>query len=357
MHFDYSVNGDLEKMTTPDGVTNYTYDALGNLIKVVTSGKTIEYVIDGRNRRVAKTVDGTVQYRLLYKDQLNPVAKVDADGNIDTLFMYGERSNVPSYLMKDGATYRVVFDHLGSVRLIVNSSTGEIVQQIEYSEFGKVLSDTNPGFQPFGFAGGLYDVETGLVRFGARDYLAEIGRWVSKDPIRFGGGTGNLYEYCGNDPVNFVDVSGFYPEENIFDTIEEAAIDALDTYLDTSIEMNREVGGFIMATGDGHYYATEGKLGEHDNVDIGDAPETAVGWYHTHGSKDENGDYCNFSTGDMIYTLYQRETLTNRGFNGDRFEKAFVGTPERGIKSQVFKITANKLSKPKVLRGPVSLPR
>jgi hypothetical protein len=41
-----------------------------------------------------------------------------------------------------------------------------------YDEFGRVLSNTNPGFQPFGFAGGIYEVDTGLVRFGARDYDA-----------------------------------------------------------------------------------------------------------------------------------------------------------------------------------------
>lgn len=47
--------------------------------------------------------------------------------------------------------------------------------------FGRVLADTNPGFQPFGFAGGLYDWDTKLVRFGARDYDSGIGRWVAKD--------------------------------------------------------------------------------------------------------------------------------------------------------------------------------
>ncbi|KMQ52296.1 Rhs family protein [Chitinispirillum alkaliphilum] len=46
------------------------------------------------------------------------------------------------------------------------------------------------------------------MRFGARDYDAESGRWTAKDPIRFAGGDGNLYRYCGNDPVNFIDPSG-----------------------------------------------------------------------------------------------------------------------------------------------------
>ena len=80
-------------------------------------------------------------------------------------------------------------------------------QALEYDDFGNVTRDTAPGFQPFGFAGGLYDVDTGLVRFGARDYDPTIGRWTSKDPIGFGGGL-NMYAYCDNDPINNVDPDG-----------------------------------------------------------------------------------------------------------------------------------------------------
>jgi RHS repeat-associated protein len=97
---------------------------------------------------------------------------------------------------------------LGSVRFIINSISGTVVQKIGYDEYGVVLSNSNPDFQPFGFAGGLYDNDTRLVRFGARDYDATIGRWTSKDPILFGSGVSNLYEYCLNDPVNLVDPNG-----------------------------------------------------------------------------------------------------------------------------------------------------
>jgi len=83
-----------------------------------------------------------------------------------------------------------------------------VVQEMRYDAFGNVIFDSNPGFQPFGFAGGIYDSDTRLVRFGARDYDAEMGRWTAKDPIRFDGGDTNLYGYVVGDPVNGVDPNG-----------------------------------------------------------------------------------------------------------------------------------------------------
>jgi RHS repeat-associated protein len=91
----------------------------------------------------------------------------------------------------------------------VNASTGAVVQRIDYDEWGQVLQDTNPGFQPFGFAGGLYDRDTGLVRFGARDYDPAVGRWTGKDPLGLEGGL-NVYEYAAGDPANNIDPDGQY---------------------------------------------------------------------------------------------------------------------------------------------------
>jgi RHS repeat-associated protein len=121
--------------------------------------------------------------------------------------MYGERSNVPEAMTRGGATFRIVSDHLGSVRLVVDASSGSVVQAMSYDPWGNVLSDSSPGFQPFGFAGGLYDRDLSIVRFGARDYDPETGRWTTKDPIRFGGGL-NVYAYVGDDPVNIFDPRG-----------------------------------------------------------------------------------------------------------------------------------------------------
>lgn len=144
----------------------------------------------------------------LYQNQLNPVAELDGNGNLVSRFVYASKGNVPDYLMKGGVTYRIISDHLGSPRLVVDVTSGAIMQRMDYDEFGQVITDTNPGFQPFGFAGGLYDRDTKLVRFGARDYDPETGRWATKDSLGFSGGDTNLYGYVVNDPVNLVDPEG-----------------------------------------------------------------------------------------------------------------------------------------------------
>ncbi len=210
--YTYTANGELLTKTEGGQTTTYTYDVLGNLTQVnLPDGTTIEYLIDGRNRRIGKKkVNGVLAQGFLYQGQLNPIAELDAAGTVIARFVYGAKANVPDYMVKSGITYRIISDHLGSPRLVINSTDGTVAQRMDYDEFGNVLVDTNPGFQPFGFAGGLYDRDTGLVRFGARDYDAETGRWTAKDAIGFAGGDTNLYGYALNDPVNFIDPWGLW---------------------------------------------------------------------------------------------------------------------------------------------------
>jgi len=175
-------------------------------------------MIDGENRRIGKTINGTLVQGFLYENQLEPVAELDGAGNLVSRFVYCGcgAGNSPQYMVKNGVTYRILSDHLGSPRLVVDVTTGAILQRMDYDEFGNVILDTNPGFQPFGFAGGIYDRDTGLVRHGARDYDAETDRWTAKDPIRFEGRDPNLYGYVLSDPVNRIDVKGLYSDMHSF---------------------------------------------------------------------------------------------------------------------------------------------
>ena len=143
----------------------------------------------------------------------------------------------------------MISDHLGSVRLVVNAATGAVAQRLDYDEYGRIIQNTAPGFQPFGFAGGLLDDQTGLVRFGARDYNPQAGRWTAKDLLGFGGGYANLYEYVDNDPVNHVDPSGLQTLQTGFTVnISWGPITVTGSY-GTAIDVHGNIAPFSAAGG------------------------------------------------------------------------------------------------------------
>ena len=117
-----------------------------------------------------------------------------------------QRSGLIVNISSIGGLIAIPFQGFYSASKFATEALTEALR-MDYDAFGRVLSDTNPGFQPFGFAGGIYDDDTGLVRFGARDYDAYSGRWTAKDPILFEDGS-NVYEYVGNDPIDFIDPYG-----------------------------------------------------------------------------------------------------------------------------------------------------
>ena len=129
---------------------------------------------------------------------------------------------MPAAVNAEGVTYYLTYDQVGSLRVVADGA-GNVVKKIDYDSFGNIINDTNPSFEvSFGFAGGLHDRDTGLVRFGYRDYDPDIGRWTAKDPIGFAGGDTDLYGYVLSDPINFVDPFGLSSE----------VLDSLDTMSD-----------------------------------------------------------------------------------------------------------------------------
>ncbi len=215
--FGWSPNGDLRTSTTGGQATTYTYDARGALTTVaLPDGREVDYLIEAGGRRIGKRIAGNLVQGFLYAS-LSVVAELDGAGQVASRFVYASKPNVPDYMVKGTNTYRLISDERGSVRLVVNIADGSIVQQLDYDEFGRVLTDTGPGFQPFGFAGGLYDADTGLVRFGFRDYSARTGQWTARDPIGFQGGQLSFFSYLDNDPLNFIDPAGLGPWNKLSD--------------------------------------------------------------------------------------------------------------------------------------------
>lgn len=203
--YSYTPAGDLAQKhdSSTNQTTSYDYDAQGGLRAVgLPDGDQITYLLDGFGRRVQRKKNANTTHAFIYASEAQgPIAELDSTGNLRSRFVYATRQNVPDYMTKNGRSYRIVTDDLGSPRVVIDTQNATIAQRLDYDAFGNTTRDTNPGFQPFGYAGGLYDPDTKLVRFGARDYDPETGRWTSKDPIGFSGGDANLYGYVVGDPA------------------------------------------------------------------------------------------------------------------------------------------------------------
>ncbi|MEP7020336.1 MAG: RHS repeat-associated core domain-containing protein [Pseudonocardiales bacterium] len=209
--FTYAPGGALIRRGAAAAVTTYQTDDFGQLRAVVLpGGRHVTYLVDAAGRRVGRQVNGAAITGYLYRPDGHVVAQLDSHNTIIVRFAYDDLGRL-AWLQRDGHTYRVVTDQLGSPLLVIDTRSGAVAQSLTYDTSGTITADTKPGFQPFGFTGGLSDPDTGLVHLGARDYDPAIGRWTSPDPIRFNGGDANLYRYAAGDPVNRTDPSGLEP--------------------------------------------------------------------------------------------------------------------------------------------------
>ncbi len=235
--YSYDADGYLQTKTTPEGTTTYSYGTMGELLSVTTPTKTISYKHNANNQRVAKLVNGTVTEKYLWANLTTLLAIYDANDNLVQRFEYAD-SRMPVAMTSNGQKYYLHYDQVGSLRAITDDSHN-IVKEIVYDTFGNILSDSNPTLKvPFGFAGGLYDSDTKLTRFGYRDYDAYTGKWTAKDPIGFSGGDSNLYGYVLGDPVGFVDPEGKNPL-----LIIPLVLILTDTYLNAPTDENEVYDG------------------------------------------------------------------------------------------------------------------
>ncbi len=207
--YQHDADGFLVSRTQGTQVTTYDYSLRGELLSMtLPDGRAVAYVHDPLGRRLAKKVNGSVVEKYLWEGLTRLLAVYDGDSNLLMRFEYAD-ARMPVAMTKDGVKYYLAYDQIGTLKAVADSS-GTVLLKRQYDSFGNILSEENslPFEVPFGFAGGLYDRDTGLVRFGYRDYDPETGRWTAKDPILFAGGDTDLYGYCVNDPVNWIDPPG-----------------------------------------------------------------------------------------------------------------------------------------------------
>ncbi len=117
-------------------------------------------------------------------------------GGIDKVFTRTDAVGTRSFLT----------DALGST-LALTDSTGTMQTQYTYEPFGNTTLNGSTTTNSFAYTGRELD-GTGLYFYRARYYNPTLQRFVSEDPLGFGGGDVNLYAYVSNSPPNFTDSCG-----------------------------------------------------------------------------------------------------------------------------------------------------
>ena len=190
----------MQAVDFPDGRRiEYAYDACGQRREKRESGRLVEAYRWLAPLRLLEFHDGGEWWRLVYDPERASRAPVGVTNGIDLFLIYS--------------------DHLGTPLALANLDGG-IVQTMQYDAFGNLLATRGDAVRlPLGFAGGLFDADTGLTRFVWRDYDADTGRFTALDPLGAKGGDSDWYGYCVDDPVNRVDAWGLEGEET--ETMEQ----------------------------------------------------------------------------------------------------------------------------------------
>ena len=129
--YTYSAAGERLTRTTGAGVTTYLYDGRGHLSSVTApSGVRADYDLDAYGRRVTKRRNGTVQNRFLYRNGLQPIADVDAAGALVSRYIYARGELGPDALERAGATYLLLKDERGSIRFVIDATSGAVLQAL-----------------------------------------------------------------------------------------------------------------------------------------------------------------------------------------------------------------------------------
>jgi RHS repeat-associated protein len=183
---------------------------------ILPNGQNVVYKYDAFGRRIERNVNSTTWTKFTYDGQ-DVILDQNSDGKNVT---YLNGADIDSKLRQTvgGQAQYFLNDHLGSTTALTDA-TGATIASTNYDSFGNATNANLP--TRYQFTGREYDNFTGLQYSRARWYDANLGRFISEDPIGFAGGDINLYGYVRNRPNRFRDPKGLQiPEEIEFEEIE-----------------------------------------------------------------------------------------------------------------------------------------
>jgi RHS repeat-associated protein len=191
-----SLTYDLDGNLTNDGTNSYSWDARNQLSSVGSSS----FAYDSFGRRTQNAAGTGFLY-----DGVNSVQELS--GSTVTANLLGGPWVDEVFTRTDSAGARdFLLDALGSTEALTDSSS-TIQTQYTYGPFGSTTSSGSSSANAYQFTGREND-GTGLYYYRARYYSPTTGRILSEDPSGFAGSGPNLYEYAGDNPVNFNDPFG-----------------------------------------------------------------------------------------------------------------------------------------------------
>jgi RHS repeat-associated protein len=209
--FLYDLNGNTTNMLSGGINTAYQWDAKDQLVKISTNGVTLtEFAYDGMGRRVREINNsgGTATTNFFVWSGLS-IAEERSGANGTTVEKRFFGQGVQRVNASSPGKYIFNRDHLGSIREVINSG-GSVSARYDYDPYGRRTLVSGTDLADFGFTGHYYHGESGLHLAPYRAYSAELGRWLSRDPLEeaeLSEGP-NLYFYAQNDPLMLVDPEG-----------------------------------------------------------------------------------------------------------------------------------------------------
>ncbi|MFY9909065.1 MAG: RHS repeat-associated core domain-containing protein [Candidatus Sulfotelmatobacter sp.] len=203
--YTYDANGNT--LSDPSG-NSYTWDFENRLTQAVvpgTNGGTTTFKYDPFGRRIEKISPTTTS--IFVYDGPNLIETVNASGSEVASYTQAKNIDEPLAELRGSTTDYYEADGLGSVTSLSNS-TGTLANTYAYDSLGNLTASTGTARNYFQYVGREFDPETGLYFNRARYFDPSAGRFLSQDPIRFGGGA-NFYAYTRNNPLILKDPWGY----------------------------------------------------------------------------------------------------------------------------------------------------